>query len=72
MKTYAVMSKINCLLGMSESLFVATQTLAGNHKHKFPTLDITWLADANAAGTTMTWANANAWAAALDVNGVIS
>ena len=34
------------------------------------TLDITWLADANAAGTTMTWANANAWAAALDVNGV--
>jgi len=46
------------------------------------TLDITWLADANAgagsafddgSSTTdgrMTWANANAWAAALDVNGV--
>jgi hypothetical protein len=33
-------------------------------------LNITWLADANAAGTTMTPANANAWAAALDVNGV--
>lgn len=34
------------------------------------TLDITWLADANAAGTTLTWADANAWADALDVNGV--
>lgn len=46
------------------------------------TLDITWLADANAgAGSTfddgfnstdgrMTWASANAWAAGLDVNGV--
>jgi hypothetical protein len=46
------------------------------------TLDITWLANANAgAGSSfeigapyldgqMTWANANAWAAALDVNGI--
>lgn len=46
------------------------------------TLDITWLANANAgAGSAfddgfsttdggMTWANANAWAAALDVNGI--
>jgi len=34
------------------------------------TLDITWLADANAAGTTMNWATANAWAAGLDVNGI--
>ncbi len=33
-------------------------------------LDITWLADANAAGTTMSWEDANAWAAALDVNGI--
>ncbi len=33
-------------------------------------LDITWLADANAAGTTMTWADANTWAAGLDINGV--
>lgn len=34
------------------------------------TLDITWLADANAAGTSMNWADANTWAAGLDVNGV--
>lgn len=34
------------------------------------TLDITWLADANAAGATMNWADANAWAAGLDVNGI--
>jgi hypothetical protein len=32
-------------------------------------LDITWLADANYAGSTMTWAAANVWAASLDVNG---
>ena len=32
-------------------------------------LDITWLADANANGA-MTWADANSWAANLDVNGV--
>lgn len=40
-------------------------------------LNITWLADANYAFTTladpdgrMTWADANAWAGALDINGV--
>ena len=32
-------------------------------------LNITWLADANYAGTTMNWANANAWAAGLDPYG---
>jgi Protein of unknown function (DUF1566) len=32
--------------------------------------NLTWLANANAAGTTMNWADANAWAAGLDVNGV--
>jgi len=32
-------------------------------------LDITWLADANAAGITMNWADANAWAAGLNING---
>lgn len=32
--------------------------------------NLTWLADANAAGTTMTWDAANAWAAGLDVAGV--
>ncbi len=34
------------------------------------TLDITWLANANAAGSNMTWANATAWVTALDVNGI--
>ena len=34
------------------------------------TLDITWLADANAADTSMNWANAKAWAAGLDINGI--
>ena len=31
--------------------------------------NLTWLANANAAGTTMSWANANAWAAGLDIDG---
>lgn len=32
--------------------------------------DLTWLADANAAGTTMNWSDANAWAASLNVAGI--
>jgi len=31
--------------------------------------DLTWLADANAAGV-MNWVNANNWAANLDIDGV--
>ena len=31
--------------------------------------DLTWLADANAAGTAMNWTNANNWAAGLSVGG---
>lgn len=33
-------------------------------------LDITWLADANYAGTTMFWDPAMSWAASLDINGI--
>jgi hypothetical protein len=33
-------------------------------------LDITWLADANYAGTYMSWADANAWASGLNINGI--
>ncbi|MCR4347386.1 MAG: VPLPA-CTERM sorting domain-containing protein [Sulfuricaulis sp.] len=32
-------------------------------------LNITWLANTNYAGTTMTWANANTWASGLNING---
>ena len=32
--------------------------------------DLTWLADANAAGAAMNWADANTWAASLTVDGV--
>lgn len=32
-------------------------------------LDITWLANANYAGTMMNWGNANSWAAQLNING---
>jgi hypothetical protein len=33
-------------------------------------LNITWLANANYAGTTMNWTTANAWAASLNFNGI--
>lgn len=33
-------------------------------------LGITWLADANYAGTTMNWTTANAWATGLNINGI--
>ena len=33
-------------------------------------LNITWLADANYAGTAMNWATANSWAAGLNINGI--
>jgi len=32
--------------------------------------DLTWLADANAAGITMNWADANSWVTGLTVDGV--
>jgi hypothetical protein len=32
--------------------------------------DLTWLANANAAGMEMDWTTANAWAAGLDIDGV--
>jgi len=34
------------------------------------TLDITWLADANAVGTAMNWVDANAWVSGLNINGI--
>jgi hypothetical protein len=33
-------------------------------------LNITWLADANYAGTGMNWVTANSWAAGLNLNGI--
>jgi hypothetical protein len=35
-----------------------------------PAANLTWLADANAAGGGMTWVEANTWAANLDISGV--
>jgi len=32
--------------------------------------DLTWLADANAAGTIMNWSDANSWAAGFSIDGV--
>ena len=34
------------------------------------TTNLTWLANADLAGTTMTWSAANTWASSLDINGI--
>ena len=48
----------------------ALNSVLGGQAYYDDVADITWLAHANATGTTMTWYAANAWAAGLDINGV--
>jgi len=59
-----------CLAVVSFSADAALVSRLGGLAYYDDVADLTWLADANAAGTTMNWANANAWAAGLDVAGV--
>lgn len=42
----------------------------GGQAYYDPDANLTWLADANAAGTLMSWTDANTWAAGLNVGGV--
>ncbi len=59
-----------CLAVVSFSVDAGLAPRLGGLAYYDDVADLTWLADANAAGTTMNWANANAWAAGLDVAGV--
>ncbi len=58
------------------ALFIASHTHAalverlGGLAYYDDVAQLTWLADANAAGGTMNWTDANDWAANLDVAGV--
>ena len=59
-----------CLAVVSFNANSALMPVLGGLAYYDPDADLTWLADANAAGATMNWADANAWAAGLDVAGV--
>lgn len=58
-----------CLAVVSFSADAALVSRLGGLAYYDTEADLTWLADANANGG-MNWADANAWAAALDVAGV--
>ena len=57
-------------LGMVSSADAALVSRLGGLAYYDSVADLTWLADANAAGTTMKWVDANNWAANLNVAGV--
>ena len=59
-----------CLAVVSFSADAALVSRLGGLAYYDDVAKLTWLADANAAGTAMIWADANAWAAGLDVAGV--
>jgi len=59
-----------CLAVVSFSADAALVSRLGGLAYYDDVADLTWLADANAAGAAMNWADANAWAAGLDVAGV--
>ncbi len=59
-----------CLTIVSFNTNAALIPVLGGQAFYDPAADLTWLADANAAGTAMNWADANDWAAGLDVAGV--
>ena len=67
----------SCLAVVSFSANAALESRLGGLAYYDPVADLTWLADANYAMTSgydadglMNWADANAWAAGLDVAGV--
>ena len=59
-----------CMAVVSLSAEAALFERLGGLAYYDDVADLTWLTDANAAGSTMNWADANAWAASLNVNGV--
>ena len=57
-------------LGMVSSADAALVQRLGGLAYYDNVADLTWLADANAAGTTMNWVDANNWATNFNVAGV--
>ena len=59
-----------CLAVISFNSHAAFVERLGGLAYYDDVLNLTWLTDANAAGTKLNWVNANNWAANLDVSGV--
>lgn len=57
------------ILILSTSVNAALVERLGGLAYYDDVANLTWLADANAAGTTMNWTDANTWAAGLNVAG---
>ena len=60
-----------CLAVISFAASATTlESRLGGQAYYDPVANLTWLTDANAAGTLMNWADANTWAASLNVDGI--
>ena len=57
------------LVGVAQATLIDRGVFDGVNLIYDSTQDITWLGDANLAGTTMNWADANTWAAGLTIGG---
>lgn len=68
MKTAALCLAAACLLSTTAN--AALESRLGGLAIYDTDLNITWLADANYAGTTMDWATANRWVASISIGGV--
>ena len=69
MKVWKLASVVTALF-LSTSAGAAMVERLGGLAYYDDIADLTWLADANAAGTTMSWIDANSWAAGLNIAGV--
>ena len=67
---WAISALLLAAMGFSSVTNAALVSRLGGLAYYDDVADLTWLADANAAGTTMNWADANAWAGSLIVGGV--
>jgi len=70
----AVCAVIFAVISLSSHAALVGRDLDGNlttaEAYYDTVAGLTWLANANLAGTTKTWAAANAWAAGLDIDGI--
>jgi len=69
MKCYKILLTTSALL-LSSATNAALLERLGGLAYYDDVANLTWLADANATGTTMNWVDANAWATGLSVEGV--
>ena len=67
---WAVSALLFTAMGFSSLTNAALVSRLGGLAYYDDVADLTWLADANAAGAAMNWTDANNWAAGLTVDGI--